>query len=90
MLEVIEDRLNFSPDTFAETFTKLNLRKNIDPIFSSIINCLSNVKAKIETFMVAPSENHHYFPSLMLSFGYFQIFVFLEQSLRVNQERFMT
>ena len=90
VLEIVEDRLNFSPHTFLETLAKLHSRQHFQPTVGPIVHGFSNVKAKIEPLVVGSPENHYNFASLMLDLCYLQVFVLLQQSFRVNEEGFMT
>ena len=56
----------------------------------SIVHSFSNVEAKIESAMVASTQNEHELTCLVLSFAYLQLRVFLLQLVRIEQGSFVS
>ncbi len=71
VFKVIEDRFDLSPHALPETFAKLDIRKQSQPIFSTIIDSFCDIETKIEALVIGSAEDHHYFTSFVLNLRYF-------------------
>jgi hypothetical protein len=71
VFKVIEDRFDLSPHALPETFAELDIRKQSQPIFRTIIDSFCDIEAKIEALVIGSTEDHHYFASFVLNLCYF-------------------
>jgi hypothetical protein len=83
LLQIVEDLTMRGPHTALGTATGFAVDELMQPTESSIVDCLSYVKAKIEAAVVTSAQHKHELPSLVLRLVDLQLRVLLFQVVRI-------
>ena len=89
-LKVVENGLYRRFHALSRTAARFCRQNLAEPIDSSVIDCFSDVKTTIKTFMVCSTKDKHNFSSVVCSSRNPQLWVLLQKNFRVDKESLMS
>ena len=89
-LQIFEYFSRVSLDTASGALARLRFGDLAKPVQSAIIDSFGNIESKIETAMVAATQDEHELSRFMFHFGQFQFRIFPFQNIRIYQGGFVT
>jgi len=87
--QIIEDLSVRGPNTVSGARARLAIRQSWQPANSGVVHSFCNVEAKVESAVIAATQDKHELSSFMFSFDDLQFRVFFLQLVRIEECSFV-